>query len=91
MPSDSVRDVALAVWSELALHPVVLGGALMTAVAAAILPLAARNTRYGVATIGGVLVVAAAATGTGVAGLLITGLVWAVAANVAAGIGRRLI
>jgi hypothetical protein len=44
-----------------------------------------------VASIGGVLVVAAAASGTGVVGLLITGLVWAVAANVAAGIGRRLI
>jgi hypothetical protein len=44
-----------------------------------------------VASIAGVLVIAAAATGTGVAGLLLTGLVWAVAANVAAGIGRRLI
>jgi hypothetical protein len=91
VPSDSVREVALAVWSELALHPVVLGAAVVSAVAAAILPHTARRTRYGVASIGGVLVVAAAASGTGVVGLLITGLVWAVAANVAAGIGRRLI
>jgi hypothetical protein len=90
-PSDSVREVALAVWSALALNPVVVGGAAVCAVAAAILPHAARRTRYGVASIAGVLVIAAAATGTGVAGLLLTGLVWAVAANVAAGIGRRLI
>jgi hypothetical protein len=90
-PSGSVRDVALAVWGELALHPVVLGGAVVAALATAILPWAARTTRYGVAAIGSVLLVAAAATGTGVAGLLVAGLVWAVAANVAAGIGRRLI
>ena len=91
VPSDSAREVALAVWGELALHPVVLVGALACALAAAILPWAARTTRYGVAAVGSVLLVAAAATGTGVAGLLVAGLVWAFAANVAAGIGRRLI
>ncbi len=68
-----------------------LAGALACALAAAILPWAARNTRYGVAAVGSVLLVAAAATGTGVAGLLVAGLVWAFAANVAAGIGRRLL
>ena len=52
------------------------------------LPWAARTTRHGVAAVGSVLLVAAAATGTGVAGLLVAGLVWALAANVAAGIGR---
>ncbi len=91
VPSDSTREVALAVWGELALNPAVLGGALACALAAAILPWAARNSRYGVAAVGSVLLVAAAATGTGVAGLLVAGLVWAFAANVAAGIGRRLI
>jgi hypothetical protein len=81
-PPDSVGEVAVAVWSELALHLVVLGGALVAAAAAVGLPWAAR-ARYGVATVGGALVVGAAATGTGVAGLLALGLVWAVAANVA--------
>ena len=87
-PSDSAREVALSVWGELALHPVVLAGAVACALAAAMLPWAARTTRHGVAAVGSVLLVAAAATGTGVAGLLVAGLVWALAANVAAGIGR---
>jgi hypothetical protein len=91
VPSDSAGEVVLAVWSELALHPVVLGGALVCALAAAILPWAARWSRHGVAAVGGVLLVASAATGTGVVGLVVAGLVWAVAANVAAGAHRSTI
>jgi hypothetical protein len=86
-PPDSVRDVAGAISAELALHPLLLGGALVAAVAAAGLPWAAR-TRYGVAAVGGALVVASVATGTGAFGLLAAGLVWAAAAGVAPRTGR---
>jgi hypothetical protein len=87
-PQDSARDVAFGLWSELVLHPAVLGGAVVAAAAAALLSWAARRSRHGVAAIGGALVVCAAASGTGIAGLLVAGLVWAVAANVAAGTAR---
>jgi eukaryotic-like serine/threonine-protein kinase len=86
-PLDSEREVALTVWGELALHPILLGGALVAAAAAVALPWA-RRSRHGVAAIGGVLVVCAAATGTGAAGLLVAGLVWAAAANLANGTAR---
>jgi serine/threonine-protein kinase len=86
-PPDSVREVARAISAELALHPLLLGGALAAAVAAAGLPWAAR-TRYGVAAVGGALVVASVATGTGAFGLLAAGLVWAAAAGVAPRTGR---
>jgi hypothetical protein len=87
-PRDSVGDVALALWSELALTPVVLGGALVVGAAALLLPWAARHTAHGVAAIGGALLVCAVATGTGVVALLVSGLVWAVAVNVAARTAR---
>jgi hypothetical protein len=79
-PVDSEREVALAVWGELALHPVVLVGALVAASAAVAIPWA-RRWRYGVAAIGGALVVCAAATGAGPIALLVAGLAWALAAN----------
>jgi eukaryotic-like serine/threonine-protein kinase len=87
-PPDSVREVASALWSGLALQPLILGGAVAAAVAAIVLPFAARSSRYGVAAIGGALVVGAVATGTGIAGLLVAGVVWALAANVTAGSAR---
>jgi hypothetical protein len=87
-PRDSVGDVALALWSELALTPVVLGGALAVGAAALLLPWAARHTAHGVAAIGGALLVCAVATGTGVVALLVSGVVWAVAVNVAARTAR---
>ncbi|MGH3076846.1 MAG: hypothetical protein ACRDPZ_01535, partial [Gaiellaceae bacterium] len=86
-PLDSEREVALAVWGELALHPILLGGALVAAAAGVALPWA-RRSRHGVAAIGGLLLVCAAATGTGPAGLLVAGLVWAAAANLANGTAR---
>ena len=86
-PLDSERDVLLAVWGELALHPALLGGALVATAAAVVLPWA-RRSRHGVAVIGAGLVVCAAATGTGPAGLLVAGLVWALAANRANGTAR---
>ena len=79
-PVDSEREVALAVWGELMLHPVVLVGALVATCAAVALP-RARRWRYGVAAIGGALVVCAAVTGAGPAALLVAGLAWAFAAN----------
>jgi len=79
-PVDSEREVALTVWGELALHPVVLVGALVAAAAAVALPWA-RRWRYGVAALGGALVVCAAATGAGPVALLVAGLAWALAAN----------
>jgi hypothetical protein len=87
-PRDSVHQVALALWAELALHPVVLGGALVAAAAAVVLPRAARRSDYGVAAVGGALLTCAVATGTGVPGLMVAGIVWAVAANVAPGTAR---
>jgi hypothetical protein len=81
-PPDSAREIAGALWSQLSLHPTVLGGALLVAVAAvAVRPLA--RTEHGLALVGSTIVVAAAATGTGALGLLAVGLAWAVAANVA--------
>ena len=87
-PHDSALEIALAAWGELALHPAIVGGALVAAVAAVLHAPAARRTRYGVAFIGATLVVCSAATGTGPVGLLLVGLVWAVAANVAPRTGR---
>jgi len=79
-PVDSEREVALAVWGELALHPTVLVGALAMAAAAVALPWA-RRLQYGVAVTGGTLLVCAAATGAGPLALLVAGLAWALAAN----------
>ena len=77
-PLDSERDVALAVWGELALHPAVLVGAVVAAVAAALSSWAASArslARTASPAIGGALVVCAAASGTGIAALLVAGLV----------------
>jgi hypothetical protein len=88
VPPDSVREVGLALWGELALHPVVLGGALVAGAAALLLPTAARRTEYGVAALGGALLVCALAAGTGPLALVVSGVVWAVAVNVAPRTGR---
>jgi len=86
-PPDSAGEIAGALANQLSLHPTVLGGALLAAVAAAAVPSAAR-TEYGLALVGSTVLVAAAATGTGAIGLLVVGLAWAVAANVAARTAR---
>jgi hypothetical protein len=87
-PRDSVGDVAVALWSELALTPVVLGGALAAGAAALLLPWAARHTAHGVAAIGGALLVCAVATGTGIVAILVSAVAWAVAVNVASRTAR---
>jgi hypothetical protein len=60
----------------------------VAAAAAVVLPRAATRSEYGVAAVGGALLTCAVATGTGVAGLMVAGIVWAVAANVAQGTAR---
>ena len=64
---------------------ILLAGAVVAAVAAAILPSARRRWRYGVLGVGAGLLVASVATGTGLASIPLVALVWGVAGAVAAG------
>jgi eukaryotic-like serine/threonine-protein kinase len=87
-PLDSAQETALALVHALAAEPVLLAGALVAALAAAILPLARRHWRYGVLAVGTAHLLGAVATGSGVVGILLVALVWAVAGALAAGSRR---
>ncbi|MEX0851123.1 MAG: serine/threonine-protein kinase [Gaiellaceae bacterium] len=87
-PLDSPGEVGLAVRDALLLHPVIVAGAMIAAIAAAILPWARRRSRYGVVIGGTALLAGAVATGSGIGAVLLIALVWAIAGVIAAGTGR---
>jgi len=87
-PLDSTGEVGLALWELLVLHPVVLGGAVVAGIAAAILPWARRRSRYGALAVGVVLLAGAIATGSSIPAVLVVAFLWAIAGVIAAGIGR---
>lgn len=83
-PLDRVTDAALTVWTALSGYPAVLGGAVLAAAAAGILPWARRRSRYGVASVGAVLIAGVIAVGAGIASTFVLALAWGLAAVVAA-------
>jgi hypothetical protein len=87
-PNDSATEIARALWDLLLLHPAVVVGAAVAALAAAALPRIRKLSRYGVAATGTVLLVGAAVTGAGAVGIVLTALVWGAAGAVAAGVRR---
>lgn len=87
-PLDSSGEVGLAVRDALLLHPVIVAGAMIAAIAAAILPWARRRSRYGVVIVGTALLAGAVATGSGIVAVLLMALVWAIAGVIAAGTRR---
>jgi hypothetical protein len=84
-PLDSAPDTAAAVGQALLEQPVLLVGALAAALAAAILPTARRQWRYGVLVLGTALVVGSLAVGASIAAIPVAALGWAVAGALAAG------
>jgi hypothetical protein len=87
-PLDSAKETAFGLVDALVAQPLLLAGALVAALAAAILPLVRRHWRYGVLAVGSVLLIGAVATGAGVVGTLFVALIWAVAGALAAGTRR---
>jgi hypothetical protein len=87
-PGDSALDVAVALWVALASSPVLAVAALVAAVAAGILPWARRQSRFGVAAVGGTLIACTIAAGTGFAAIPLVAAVWGSAAMLAARHGR---
>lgn len=87
-PLDSSGEVGLAVRDALLLHPVIVAGAMIAAIAAVILPWVRRRSRYGVVIVGTALLAGAVATGSGIVAVLLIALVWAIAGVIAAGTGR---
>lgn len=87
-PLDSSGEVGLAIRDALLLHPVIVAGAMIAAIAAAILPWARRRSRYGVVIVGTALLAGAVATGSGIVAVLLIALVWAIAGVIAAGTRR---
>jgi hypothetical protein len=83
-PLDRVTDTALTVWTALSGYPAVLGAAVLAAAAAGILPWARRRSRYGVASVGAVLIAGVIAIGAGIASTFVLALAWGLAAVVAA-------
>jgi serine/threonine-protein kinase len=75
-PPDSSLVAAAAVWSWLAGTPLVMAGAIVAGGAAAILPVARRRSRAGVAVVGFVVTAASVLAGAGVASTMIVMLVW---------------
>ena len=57
----------VGVWTWLAAHPATIAGRALVAAASALLPVARRSSRFGVAAIGFVLVAASVLAGAGVA------------------------
>ena len=87
-PLDPVSDAAITIWGSIAAFPITLAGVAGAAVMAAILPLARRRSRWGVAAVGAVLTAWAIAAGAGFGSAVGLILVWAVAAVLAAGLRR---
>ncbi len=87
-PGDAPRDVAVALWSALTAHPVLLAAAVGVSMASAILPWARRQSRYGVAAVGVAVTAGTIAVGAGITSILAVILVWGITAAVAAGTPR---
>jgi hypothetical protein len=75
-PLDSPVSAADAVWTWLASTPLVLAGAILIGAAAALLPLARRGSRAGVAGVGFVVTAGSVLAGAGVASTIVVMLVW---------------
>jgi hypothetical protein len=84
-PLDPPGEVGAALLQALLAEPVILAGAIVAGVAAAVLPLARRQSRYGVLAVGSVLLAGVVAAGGGIVSALLVALVWGVTAAVAAG------
>ena len=76
-PPTSPTGVATAAWGVLTSQPALLGGTILAAGAAALLPYARRSSRLGLPAIGLVLVGAAVLAGAGVASTFVCFAVWA--------------
>jgi hypothetical protein len=87
-PLDPAQEVAAGLGGALGHEPVLLGAALAAALAGAILPLARRRSRFGVAAVGAVLVVGSVAAGASLVTIPLAALVWGVASALAAGARR---
>jgi eukaryotic-like serine/threonine-protein kinase len=83
-PSDSVGDVAVALRGTLSGAPALAAAAIVLAGAAALLPLVRARSRYGVAGLGLVLLLASVAAGVGPAAVPLLVAVWGLAAILAA-------
>ena len=84
-PLASAADVASAAGQALAREPVLIAGAIVLALAAAVLPLARKRWKYGVLAVGAAILAGAIATGASAAAVPVIALVWAVASALAAG------
>ncbi|HEU5264830.1 MAG TPA: serine/threonine-protein kinase, partial [Gaiellaceae bacterium] len=87
-PLDPLSDVALTIWGSLAGYNAALGGVVVAATAAAILPWLRDRSRYGVAALGAVLIGLSIATGAGLVNTIVLLLVWGAAAAVAGSLRR---
>ena len=85
VPVDGPAEVASALTQALSASPAVLAAAGFAALAAAVLPLARRLSRYGVLAVGAALLVGLVAAGAGIVSVLLVALCWGVAGAVAAG------
>jgi eukaryotic-like serine/threonine-protein kinase len=88
-PLTPVPDASIGVWEWLLGHPATATAALLVAAAAALLPRARRASRYGVATIGFVLVATSVLAGAGIVSTLACLTAWAIA-GLSAGTSRRV-
>ena len=84
-PLASATEVGSSTAEALAREPMLLAGTVVLALAAAILPLARRRSKYGVLAVGSALLVGTVVAGTSIAAVPIVALVWAVAGALAAG------
>jgi len=87
-PLASVARVAERLQAALVSEPRLLLAATVVATAAALLPWARRRSPYGVAMVGGTLVIAAIAAGSGLASVPLLVTVWGVSAALALRTGR---
>jgi eukaryotic-like serine/threonine-protein kinase len=84
-PLDSATQVTTTTARALGDEPALLAGMVALAVAAAILPLARRRSRYGVLAVGTVLLAGTVVVDASIAAVPVVALVWAVAGALAAG------
>jgi eukaryotic-like serine/threonine-protein kinase len=84
-PLASAPEVASTAASALLDERALVAGAVVVALAAALLPLARRRSRYGVVAVGAALLAGSVATGTSLLWVPVVALVWGVAGALAAG------
>jgi hypothetical protein len=88
-PLTPVPDAGLGVWTWLVEHPATTVAAIAVGAAAALLPWARRSHRFGVVTVGFVLVAASVLAGAGILSAFVCLAVWA-GAGLSAGLLRRV-